>query len=404
MENRLTQAFRIILAIVFIFSAISKLISLRFFDTLVAELFLGKAYYEHPGALWLTQLLTRILISAELLLGIAVLQNRWLKKITLPAIFLMLAVFTVHLFYVSFGLMADGKSFRAAFLEGNCGCFGDVLPMDNFESIIKNIIAMAMTAYVWKQWKNRKPFSLHPLVLPVVVGLVTFGSLVLTIKNYQPAGSITTYHYDETKDDEETSKNTTISDTIIVDTINTQDSDIESDKNKKATPESPQKKPQQTSTTTKSRPKTQLGHYTEFSDGVTANLEKGRKIVCMFSLSCGHCQDSYQELCALSKEANIPPMYLLCYGSDFELHHFFSQAGCRHPHHIIDSKADFDRLLDGNDFPVIMVVEDGVTQASWNLDTYHIDRVREHFGIDKKEEKKETDGLKIEKQPSWMDY
>ena len=177
MEIRLVKVSRILLATLFIFSAITKLLSLPFFDGLVAELLIGKDYYNHADALWYTQVLTRVLISAELVLGIAVLQESFLKKIIIPAIEIMLLLFTLHLFY-------ESLTHENGFTDGNCGCFGDIIPMNNLESIIKNVVAMVLGFVVWKNHKRHPHHRFASWTVSVTAGLVCLITLWLTIKDY----------------------------------------------------------------------------------------------------------------------------------------------------------------------------------------------------------------------------
>ena len=101
-SQQLIKAGRIFLSFMFLFSAISKLISMPFFDGMVAELFLGENYFDQPKAMFWVQLLVRVLVAAELVLGVALLQNKGFKKWVLPATMLMLVLFTIHLFYEGF--------------------------------------------------------------------------------------------------------------------------------------------------------------------------------------------------------------------------------------------------------------------------------------------------------------
>ena len=80
------QISRILLSFLFVFGAISKLISMPFFDGMVAELILGPDYFNQPKSMLLVQWLTRILVALELWIGIALLQNKGFKKITLPGL------------------------------------------------------------------------------------------------------------------------------------------------------------------------------------------------------------------------------------------------------------------------------------------------------------------------------
>ncbi len=177
MEIRLVKISRLLIAILFIFSAITKLLSLPFFDGLVAELLIGKDYYNHSDALWYTQVLTRVLISAELVLGLAVLQEHFLKRIIIPAIELILLLFTIHLFY-------ESLTHENGFTDGNCGCFGDIIPMNNLESIIKNVIAMLLGLVVWRSHKKHPHHRFASWTISATVGLVCLITLWLTIKDY----------------------------------------------------------------------------------------------------------------------------------------------------------------------------------------------------------------------------
>ena len=63
MKKNTVQASRIILSLFFVLSAITKLISLEFFDGLVAELFLGDDWATAGISLTYTQFFTRLIIS-----------------------------------------------------------------------------------------------------------------------------------------------------------------------------------------------------------------------------------------------------------------------------------------------------------------------------------------------------
>ncbi|MDO7618861.1 MAG: hypothetical protein MUQ80_00915, partial [Flavobacteriaceae bacterium] len=175
-KNTLAQIGRILLSFLFVFGAVSKLVSMPFFDGMVAELLLGKDYFDNPvGMIWV-QWLTRILVAVELVLGLALLQNKWFKKIVLPATLGMLVLFTIHLFYEGFR-QVNG------FTEGNCGCFGDVLPMTNLESIIKNVIGMLIVIYVLLTFKKEDVFK--SWVSPTLLGVITLFTLSFGIKSYE---------------------------------------------------------------------------------------------------------------------------------------------------------------------------------------------------------------------------
>jgi hypothetical protein len=170
--NRLVQFGRILLSFLFVFGAVSKLVSMPFFDGMVAELLLGKNYFDNPSGMTWVQWLTRALVAIELVLGLALLQGKWFIKIVLPATMGMLILFTIHLFY-------EGFSQVNGFTEGNCGCFGDVLPMTNLESIIKNALGMLAGIFVWIKYRKEDLFA--GWVAPSILGLITSSSKRLDI-------------------------------------------------------------------------------------------------------------------------------------------------------------------------------------------------------------------------------
>jgi len=397
MEKKLVQSFRIILSIVFIFSAIAKLVSLTFFDGMVAELLLGEEYYNHPDSLYYVQLLTRFLISLELILGASLLQTKNLKLIVLPLLQLMLIVFTAHLFYVSLEYMSEGKTFREAFLDGNCGCFGDIMPMSNFESILKNIVSMFLVGYLWLKINNhkRKDIRINTMTLPIILGLVTFGSLLLTVKSYNNDTEIKEVIYHE-----EVEITPIKSDSIRIDSSSKPTKSVQEqiEIDAQVTGKKKSKEPFFTKTKPKKikeqkTPKVVeiklsyselLAKYTNYSNDVKANLNQGEKLICMFSLSCGHCQETYKAICEMSDSGKLPNTLLLVYGNDFELNLFFNQAGCKHPYIMIDDYNDFKMLLKGHDFPYILARNNGINSKTWDLDDKEIGKgIAKHYGIEK---------------------
>ena len=414
MEKKLVQYFRIIIATVFIFSAIAKLVSLAFFDGMVAELLLGKEYYNYPKSLYYIQIFTRGLISVELFLGAALLQTKHLKSFILPSLQLMLAVFTVHLFYVSFGYISDGKNFTEAFLEGNCGCFGDIMPMSNFESICKNIFSMLLIGYLWLKVDNydRRELRFHSFTAPFVMGVVTLGSLLLTVKSYNKSKEIKEVVFKK----DLTISPTTDTTKLIFDTITEKkDDSITNPTNSKTpveekkqviAPKKTDKRPKEVKITEKKLTYNDvLAKYTNYSNNVTTNLNSGEKLICMFSLSCGHCQETYKEICEMNDSGKLPNTLLLVYGSDFELNYFFNQAGCKHPYIKLDDYNEFKALLDGHDFPYILARENGINRKVWDLENKKIgEDIANFYGIEKVIPKEKNSPFGVQEEDSGLGW
>ncbi len=389
----------------FLFSGISKLISLPFFDAMVAELFLGTNYYDFPKSMFYTQLLSRVLISAELVLGVAMLQDRWFKKIALPGLQLMLLVFTIHLFY-------EGLTSDKGFIEGNCGCFGDVLPMNNLESIIKNIVAMTIGVFVWKGYKNEHRMA--SWIPPVVLGAVTMMTLSFTIKTYQSVDKSEVDSLVESPSFVMSSDSTIGIDSMYVEGENgdwewiggkseVQDTTKSSDNMTEVDVQSikAQTPPEKEQANTTLNMLTALG---TFSDGAKLDVSQGQHLVCLFSMTCGHCQDSYKEMCEMGEyaSASLPKIHLINYGKEFEQQYFFNQAGdCSHRFFRTEDYTQFNRLLQGKGFPRMIAYKNGKVVADWDIDSYNKDVFMKFYQIEEK--KAASDGLNLKKKDDSFD-
>ena len=144
---------RIILAFVFLASAYTKVIAPGMLEIILVDH--GITATRETAAV-----LTRLLIGFEFSLALLLLQKNYLKRIILPAVFLFLAGFTVYLIYAGF-ILQDNQ---------NCGCFGAVLKMSPVESIIKNLILIAITIVLFRQTKDES----KKIILPVILFLVSF--------------------------------------------------------------------------------------------------------------------------------------------------------------------------------------------------------------------------------------
>lgn len=146
-----------------------------------------------------------------------------------------------------------------------------------------------------------------------------------------------------------------------------------------------------------------LKQYPVFSNGEKLDIENGEKLVCMFSLSCGHCQHAYRDLCNLSKEGKMPKIYLYNYGQQFDETYFFNQAaGCVDANIRFDDYSAFTRLLEGEGFPRIIAFKNGQIVKEWDIVSYNEQSMRDFYKITKKETPKPKDeGVKIESGSQW---
>jgi uncharacterized membrane protein YphA (DoxX/SURF4 family) len=129
---------RVFLGLLFIASAILKLFPIEAFDAKILE--------QIPFVGWtFSMILARVIIGFELTLGILIIAGFWTRKIVYPITLAMLVFFTITLIY---SLVRFGN-------QPNCGCFGELLPFSNLESLFKNLVLIVLTFYLYKKSSNK---------------------------------------------------------------------------------------------------------------------------------------------------------------------------------------------------------------------------------------------------------
>ncbi|MCL2290402.1 MAG: DoxX family protein [Bacteroidetes bacterium] len=148
---------RTFLGLTFIASAILKLFPIEAFDARIIETspFLGWTF---------SMVIARLIIACELALGIFIVAGLWLRRVVYPLTLAMLGFFTCIVIY---SLIRFGN-------EPNCGCFGELLPFSNIESLIKNIVFIAITIFLYY---NAKEHSLKYWW----IGIIVLGLSIFTI-------------------------------------------------------------------------------------------------------------------------------------------------------------------------------------------------------------------------------
>jgi hypothetical protein len=290
------------------------------------------------------------------------------------------------------------------FTEGNCGCFVDILPMTNLESIIKNVIGMALGILVWVKFKKDHVFS--SWVAPAFLGLITLFTLSFGVKSYasKPLSllseglELAEIPQEEAMEEDSTKallKETVVDETIITPPPLTKDTPK---KVNKVTEGSVDQEKKAVPVVQKSTPsdKTLQLLYTYAPAIESQNLAYGSKLVCLFSMTCSHCQEVYADLVAMKASRKLPDLYLVNYGTEYEQNYFFSQAGnVQSPHTRTEEFSDFKRMLEGKTYPRILYVKEGKILKEWDVDTYEKVGFMKYFSIEKLEEKK-SGGLQLE--------
>lgn len=323
-KENLSWILRLIISALFIVSAIAKLYPSPYFAISTFEV---KQLYPLGFSEGFAPYFSRILIGIEFALGIAILLKDYLKKITIPATILLLSVFVIHLSYTTF---VSGNA-------GNCGCFGELIPMTPVEAIIKNIIAIGLLIWLFKILPADGKSNFW-LLKSVVLGCILALFMVAPIR---PVAEVM---------DEPTSE---IQDNlgVVVDssgllTIEEPKAEITKDTIKKAE----EKKAEDA-------PKKVKSGYEKYFTGIDTD----KKILCYFVPGCDHCMDTAKELNEMrKKDKNFPPIYVIFMNEEPEkIPTFFEFAGTKFPYKMIDVIPFWTELGSGKDTPGVKYLWNG---------------------------------------------
>jgi uncharacterized membrane protein YphA (DoxX/SURF4 family)/thiol-disulfide isomerase/thioredoxin len=340
---------RLVIALLFLVSAVAKLSKSEIFDSpyFAITTFEVKQLYTLGFSPELAPYFSRTLIGIEIALGILLLINHYLKRITIPATIALLAVFTLHLSYVT--IQSGGNS-------GNCGCFGELIPMTPIQAIIKNVIAISLLIWLYKILEYDKKSNFW------VLTTVTFASILFLFmiapiqpisKPIENVGLI---------DDNQSELNKSLVDTIKTEKIET----INKDSLKKA------EELAKAELLKAQGPKQKASGYAD----LYPNIDKGKKLLCFFAPGCDHCQNAAKELNELRKKnKDFPTVQLLFMNEEPEkIPDFFKIAGHEFPHKTLEILDFYNRIGSGKNTPGILYLHngnvikayDGITENAFN--------------------------------------
>ncbi len=147
-EPILVKVFRIVTGLVFIFSSFVKGVDPLGTDYRVID------YLEAYGWLSLSDysfILSILLISAEFLLGIALLLKLKIRLAALGVLLIMIFFTIVTYFDAMYELVPD------------CGCFGDAVKLTNWETFYKNIVLLAFAIMIF-WYRKRITIGINPFL------------------------------------------------------------------------------------------------------------------------------------------------------------------------------------------------------------------------------------------------
>jgi len=332
-------ALRILVSALFVFSAMGKL-----FPVHIAIFVFEKQLVSLGIANWcLAPFLARGIVAFELFLGLAILQNHFLKKFIIPVTVMMLFAFCVHLTIV---IIRTGNT-------GNCGCFGQLISMTPLEAIIKNVICIGLLVFIYLKVK---PIERHLHRYPAMIIAATY--LFVFLFFYPSCCCATT--------------EATPAPVAVVDSLNQPKDSLTTDNtpvvensqpttNNKATVKDTAKHKVVEQVWQRPKKVTVFAKYQLFN-GKKVDLDAGKKIICLFSLDCEHCMAACKTLNELRKATpGFPPVYILALGSEDAVDNFFKEGGGRFPYAIIPP-GEFFQLLQAADAPPRIVVDDNGNQ------------------------------------------
>jgi thiol-disulfide isomerase/thioredoxin len=277
----------------------------------------------------------RLIIALELAIGIGILQNHWLKRFVIPITAFVLIAFCVQLSYT---IYVHGNN-------GNCGCFGNVIPMTPVQAIIKNVIALAMLVYIFKTSQERpkgKNNFLIPLgIYAVCAAFIFFMSPMKSSSTTDPNAN--QYVVPENVDGSDTT-NTAIpsnsSDTVVNPTNPTSNSQVE--------PVDPGP----------AAKKSKYAAFTQFGNK-KVNLDQGKKLVCCFAPGCEHCLETATIIAEMQKKGDMPEVYILFMDEEPEkIPDFFKTSKIKAQYRVLDIPA-FWTLMGSFDTPAVSYMWNG---------------------------------------------
>jgi thiol-disulfide isomerase/thioredoxin len=337
-KKNISWTLRIVIALLFIVSAIAKISKgwisdfpfIDFSPYFAISTFEVKQLLTLGFSDTLAPYFSRILIGIEFALGFLLLSNNFLKRITIPATVGLLSVFIIHLSYVTF--LSGGNS-------GNCGCFGELIPMTPIEAIIKNIIAVGLLIWLWKISENDKKsniWMLTSITLACILGLFMLAPMKassVSISNSNDNINISTDSISN------------LTDSVKIEEIKT----IDSSKTKVEKAVEEVKK--------EVGPKQAISGYAD----LYSDIDKGQKILCFFVPGCEHCREAAKDINALQKKhKDFPQVQIVFMDEEAEkIPDFFKYAGKQFPYKVIDIIPFWTKLGTGKDTPGVVYLHNG---------------------------------------------
>ena len=278
---------RVLISALFFVSALAKMYPspeiglIKFFE--IKQLVQGLGFNEI-----LAQYFSRSIIAFEFFIAISILFNNYLKRIIIPISTILIVAFTTHLTYLVF----QGNN-------GNCGCFGELIPMTPLEAIIKNIVTILILCFLYSKTTKNPTSNFRTLVI-LLLSCLLFMFIYVPLRGEKKMhkSNITTF-------------------------------------NKVVSPYSP---------------------YISQTD-----IDSGEKILCFFAPGCDHCQSAAKQIKELQlKIKDFPEVHVVFLDEEPEkIPDFLKNAGADFKYEILDIYNFMEVFLIEYDTPGIVYLNNG---------------------------------------------
>lgn len=182
-NNKLVFFLRVLISALFLLSAFAKLYPTPMFG--ITKVFEQGQLIPMGFSADLAPYFSRFIIGAEFFLAITILFNNYLKKIIVPLAFIMVTIFSFHLFTQIFSS------------SENCGCFGDLIPMTPLEAFVKNIITLIVLGYIWNKSVYTNGNLSYLIILFLVISTLLFAFLPISSQSKSNTNSFISFVEDE---------------------------------------------------------------------------------------------------------------------------------------------------------------------------------------------------------------
>jgi len=338
MEKRnlyISWTLRVFLFALFVFSAVTKMFPLTPFEKQLVDL--GFADW-HTAPYF-----ARLIIGIELGLGIALIQNHFFKRFTIPATALLLIAFCIHLSYQ----IAIGQG-------GNCGCFGQFIEMTPTEALIKNILTLALLGWLFFISKEKRSANRFSFLLLIWSFSTLFMFMAFPFAPFKELSNVIVDTSSIPWEDESAPASQT------VDTAQAQITNVPA-------------------TVVNPGPAAVVSKFSKLNvfSGLKVKIDEGKRIVCFFIPGCDHCREAAKAITELSKDPNFPKVYIYFGDEEVEkIDEFFQVAGKKYPYQVLGMGEFFTLMGPQGETPGILYLWNGNIQKSYFGEQFNKDDLK----------------------------